>query len=71
MDVDCFYEDGKYYILELNCRFGGQYPFSHLAGVNFPKAIIQMLLDEKPDLDILKPIIGTIGAKDLTPVKIK
>ena len=71
LDVDCFYVAGKYYILEMNCRFGGQYPFSHLAGVNFPRAIIQMLLDEKPDLNILKPIVGTIGVKDLIPVKIK
>ena len=71
LDVDCFYVNGKYYILEMNCRFGGQYPFSHLAGVNFPKAIIQMVLNMKPDSNLLIPIVGTIGAKDLTPVKIK
>lgn len=48
LDVDFFVgKDSKCYILELNCRFGGQYPFAHLAGVNFPAAIVEMLLKNK------------------------
>lgn len=58
LDVDFFItNDDQPYILELNCRFGGQYPFSHLAGVNFPRAIIQLLKSEKPenvDLNFMK-----------------
>ena len=42
LDVDVFKtEDGRILVLELNCRFGGQYPFSHLAGVDFPKQIVE------------------------------
>lgn len=49
LDVDFFIRDGVCYILEFNCRFGGQYPFSHVAGVDFPKAIVSMLYGEAPE----------------------
>jgi carbamoyl-phosphate synthase large subunit len=71
LDVDCFWVDNKFYILEMNCRFGGQYPFSHLAGVNFPKALFKMINNEKIDEKLLKANPGTIGIKDLVPVKLK
>jgi len=46
LDVDCFVTENKQiYILEMNCRFGGQYPFSHLSGVDFPAQIINWLND--------------------------
>ncbi len=69
LDVDCFYSNRKFYILELNCRFGGQYPFSHLAGVNFPKAIIKMLSGERVDEKLIRFRAGVIGFKDLMPRK--
>jgi len=68
LDVDFVLMKNKFYILEMNCRFGGQYPFSHLAGVNFPKAIIKMLKGEKFDQTILHAKTGIIGIKDLVPV---
>lgn len=71
LDVDCFWVDNKFYILEMNCRFGGQYPFSHLSGVNFPKAIINMLLNEPVGNELLKYSAGTVGIKDLVPIKLK
>lgn len=49
LDVDVFISGKKIYLLEMNARFGGGYPFSHLAGVNFPKAIIKMLKGEELD----------------------
>src|SRR6056297_98478 len=70
LDLDCFFKDNKFYFLEMNCRFGGQYPFSHLAGVNFPLAIIQMLSDQAPDPKILKAKPGIIGIKGIVPVKL-
>lgn len=41
LDVDVFVDGKDIYILEMNARFGGGYPFSHVAGVNLPKAIIE------------------------------
>lgn len=71
LDVDCFFHNNEFYILEMNCRFGGQYPFSHLAGVNFPKAVVEMLNNNKVDSTLLTPNYNTIGFKDLVPVTIK
>lgn len=47
MDVDLFRKNGMLYILELNARFGGGYPFSHIAGIDLPGAIIGWLKGEK------------------------
>lgn len=42
LDCDFLERDGQLYLLELNPRFGGGYPFTHLAGANH----VQMLLDD-------------------------
>lgn len=69
LDVDMFRtEKGELKVLELNCRFGGQYPFSHLAGVNFPKQIIKWLLGMETDISLLRARLGVISCKDLVPV---
>lgn len=54
MDADVFLVNHEPYILEMNARFGGGYPFSHMSGVNLPKAIIDWLRNEKIDKDLLK-----------------
>lgn len=46
LDCDILEKNGEFYVLELNPRFGGGYPFSHEAGVNMPKAIISWLKNE-------------------------
>lgn len=63
LDVDVFETDGKYYVLELNPRFGGGFPFSYEAGVNFPKAIIEWLKGNEIDDSILIPEYGRTFAK--------
>lgn len=69
LDADCFKTpSGKIYVLELNCRFGGQYPFSHLAGVNFPKQIVEWLHGKPSDKNLYTPTVGTTSCKDLVPV---
>jgi carbamoyl-phosphate synthase large subunit len=70
LDVDCIHSNDKYYVLEMNCRFGGQYPFSHLAGVNFPNAIIAMLKGEEVTENMLKYKAGTVAVKDIIPRKL-
>ena len=63
LDVDVFEKDGKYFVLELNPRFGGGFPFSYEAGVNFPKAIIEWLKGNDVDDSILQPRYGETFAK--------
>lgn len=43
IDVDLFYKDGKYYLSEINPRFGGAYLHAYGAGVDFIKLIEQNL----------------------------
>ena len=69
MDCDIFLVDGKPYILEMNARFGGGYPFSHIAGCNLPLAIIKWIKGEKVSKDLLSAQIGVCGYKDLQIVK--
>jgi carbamoyl-phosphate synthase large subunit len=53
MDVDLFRTpDGQIVVLELNLRFGGGYPVSHLAGADFPGLIVQVLRGEEPEARI-------------------
>lgn len=69
LDVDCFMdESGTVYVLELNCRFGGQYPFSHLAGVDFPRQIIEWIEGKETSISYVTPKIGVRSCKDLLPV---
>lgn len=72
LDVDIMQRaDGAYCVLELNPRFGGGYPFSHEAGVNMPKAIIQWVKGEEVDPAILQPEYGRMFAKNDYLMEIK
>ncbi len=72
LDVDIIKTiDGTLYVLELNCRFGGQYPFSHVAGVNYPKQIVMWLMGQNTDQDLLCAKQGVRSCKDLVPVVIE
>jgi carbamoyl-phosphate synthase large subunit len=72
LDVDCFVADnGDIYVLELNCRFGGQYPFSHNAGVNFPKQIVSFLKGLGVEKNLITPQIGVVSCKEIYPVIFK
>jgi len=49
MDADLFRTaDGRVWVLELNLRFGGGYPVSHLAGAGFPELAIAIARGESP-----------------------
>lgn len=65
MDVDVFTTASKSYVLEMNARFGGGYPFSHMAGVNLPLAIIKWIDDEECS-DILFEKYDVITYKDIS-----
>jgi carbamoyl-phosphate synthase large subunit len=54
-------------VLELNCRFGGGYPFTHLAGANFPAALVAWLRGETPRAEWLQARAGVTGLKTIQP----
>lgn len=63
LDCDILEQDAEYYVLELNPRFGGGFPFSYEAGVNMPKAIIEWIKGNKVDSSILQPEYDKCFAK--------
>lgn len=65
LDVDVFLSDNKPYILEMNARFGGGYPFSHMAGINLPKAIIEWLQGKKAANACLQERVNIMSQKDI------
>lgn len=71
LDVDVFCDGKNVYILEMNARFGGGYPFSHIAGVNLPKAIIKWYNNEEVEVNMLNAEEGVLAHKDICIVKLK
>lgn len=65
MDCDVFLVDGKPFILEMNARFGGGYPFSHVAGCNLPKAIVKWCKGKPVSKKLLTAKTGIKSFKEL------
>jgi carbamoyl-phosphate synthase large subunit len=53
IDMDIFEAEDKYYISEVNPRFGGGYPHAYECGVNVPAMIIRNLEGQAN-----KPVVG-------------
>lgn len=70
MDVDMFLVNGVPYVLEMNARFGGGYPFSHMGGCNLPQAIVDWYNGKKVPSKLLLSKVGVVGYKELTITKI-
>jgi len=68
LDIDILLDENNCpFILEFNARFGGGYPFSHLAGVDFPKSLIQMAKSSEIDRSLLDFKVGIKGMKFIEP----
>ena len=65
LDLDILMNDSGVYILEMNARFGGGYPFSHEAGVNLPEALIKWITGQEINDDILRAKTGITAYKDI------
>lgn len=65
MDCDMFLVDGKPYVLEMNARFGGGYPFSHMGGCDLPKALVQWHQGTDVPDQWLQAKSGSMGYKEL------
>jgi carbamoyl-phosphate synthase large subunit len=63
LDCDVFLADDRPYVLELNPRFGGGYPFSHAAGADLPAALIAWARGEAADPRWLRIRPGVRAAK--------
>ena len=65
MDCDIFLVDGEPYVLEMNARFGGGYPFSHMGGCDLPQAIVNWVKGEPVSDELLQAETGIRGYKEL------
>lgn len=57
LDCDVFLDGEEATVLEMNPRFGGGYPFSHLAGANIPAALVAWASEQavKPEWLSVEP----------------
>ncbi len=53
LDMDLFYQDGKYYLSEINPRFGGAYLHAYGAGVDFPAFIYHNVKEKTANDDCI------------------
>ncbi len=49
LDCDAIVTEDGCYVLDMNPRFGGGYPFSHIAGANLPAVLLAWANRERPD----------------------
>jgi carbamoyl-phosphate synthase large subunit len=49
LDCDAFVTRRDCYVIDLNLRIGGGYPFAHVAGANLPAALIAWTNGQLPD----------------------
>jgi carbamoyl-phosphate synthase large subunit len=63
MDCDVIDSPDGLYVLDLNPRFGGGYPFSHAAGANLPAALLAWARAQQPRPEWLQQRPGVMSAK--------
>ncbi|MEO9247701.1 ATP-grasp domain-containing protein [Citricoccus nitrophenolicus] len=64
MDMDVMREpDGTWSVIDINPRFGGGYPFVHLAGADVPTLYLSQILGLNRGQDFLNYSIGVTSAK--------
>jgi len=71
LDCDIFERNGQYYLLEMNPRFGGGYPFTHTSGGNYPAALISWIKGETFDFTSFKRNYDQVFSKCDTLIAVK
>ncbi len=64
MDIDVIQRGEHLFVLEINPRFGGGYPAAHLAGVDFPKLLLELLREGAVRRPMLSYAPGVVMLKD-------
>lgn len=63
LDCDVFVTEKGCYILEMNPRFGGGYPFSHVAGADVPSALVAWAEGKEVADALLRVEPGVVSVK--------
>ncbi len=73
IDVDFIYKNKKIFILDINCRIGGGYPFTHLYGYNYIDKILSLIKNPNKKIIISEKQkdSGTIFTKGISIYKHK
>ena len=70
LDADIIRSGDRLCLLEMNPRFGGGYPFSHLAGANIPAALVAWAEGRTPEPTWLQISPGIRAYKEIVPTVI-
>jgi carbamoyl-phosphate synthase large subunit len=71
LDADVIVRDGQPFLIEMNPRFGGHYPFSHQAGADVPAALVAWARNRVEPFDSLAMAAGVKAMKDIVVVRVK
>lgn len=63
LDCDVIVSEGNCFVIDMNPRFGGGYPFSHNAGADIPAAIVSWINGENPDKGWFQITPNLMGSK--------
>lgn len=70
LDCDAFVTPHGCYVVDINPRIGGGYPFSHIAGANLPAALIAWVDGRRPDPACFQIEPNVMASRDDTLVVI-
>ncbi len=70
LDCDVIESEGRRYLIDMNPRFGGGYPFTHQSGGNYVAALLAWLSGKTFDTGILTRTNGQVYAKCDTLVSV-
>lgn len=71
LGADVLVAHGKHYIIDLNNRFTGHYPCSHVAGADVPAAILAWAANREADPTWLRVQEDVVSVKGVAPMQVR